>query len=196
MEDLCDSRQTSLTYKYVHFGEFTKGAAASRPPPGTANGVYSVHLDANGTAIHTLLAPALSGEELAQLSSREPARLSSALSRITARQVSAGGCHTYELDHGSTDIAVESLKNQCTPVGAVNGNRNFYSIYGTTVAYICNMNKDAWTCQRHEVEAAYAAITSFCGWYKAGWRNEERPGKGWASTGYELTGSNFCGRGV
>ncbi|KAM7205687.1 hypothetical protein V8F33_001013, partial [Rhypophila sp. PSN 637] len=144
-------------------------------PPGTANGVYSVHLDANDTAIHTLLAPALSGEEHAQLSSREPARLSSALSRITARQ---------------------SLKNQCTPVGAVNGNRNFYSIYGTTVAYICNMNKDAWTCQRHEVETAYPAITSFCGWYKAGWRNEERPGKGWASTGYERTGSNFCGRGV
>lgn len=79
-------------------------------PANAADGVYSVRFDSNGTAIHELIAPALSEQQLTDLVTRKSPTLKQP-SRIAAR---ADGitCGNYGLDtHNDCDVAVQALKN-------------------------------------------------------------------------------------
>lgn len=163
-------------------------------PANEGDGVYSVYINENGTAVHELIAPALSAKEKREIAARDPTVLSG-VSRIEARQHEALTCGGYGLDRWSTDWAVEGLNRQCNP-GAINGWRSFYAIEGSTVAYICNLAGDGWVCKRDEVSADFAHITRFCGSYRAGWKNKSWHANLAAQIGYEDKGARFCGRGT
>ena len=160
-------------------------------PANAADGVYSVRFDSNGTAIHELIAPPLSEQQLTDLVTRKSATLKQP-SRIAAR---ADGitCENYGLDsHNDCDAAVQALKNQCDPSGAIGSRRSFYSKAGGVVAYVCNFSSSAaMICDHNKIGSDYGLITATCGLYKAGWRTE-----GTGSTGYERENSNFCGWGT
>ncbi|KAH7123524.1 hypothetical protein B0J11DRAFT_506596 [Dendryphion nanum] len=160
-------------------------------PSDQPNGVYTVTYDAEGRAIHTLIGSPVNHTEGSPnpLVSRSPNKLS-----LLARQADAVHCGGYDLNRPNTDNAVEALKNQCSP-GAIGGNLNFYSISGSTVAYVCNYNGAAVACTRNEIGESADRITGVCGSYRAGWRNLVRDGRN-IQIGYENTGSKFCGRGT
>ncbi|KAK4241746.1 hypothetical protein C8A03DRAFT_40840 [Achaetomium macrosporum] len=167
-------------------------------PADQPDGVYGVTFDNDGKAIHTLIGPPLNQTEVAQLLAARaaaPEPMIPSASRIHARQKDATYCGNYGLDHASTDAAVEALKFHCQP-GAVNAGMDFYSISGSTVAYICNIGKKGWVCQRSDLTSDYAHITDVCGWYMSGWRQYWRDGDTGAQTGYEDRNANFCDRGI
>ncbi|KAK3303447.1 uncharacterized protein B0T15DRAFT_513625 [Chaetomium strumarium] len=165
-------------------------------PADQPDGVYIVNFSNDGEAIHTLIGPPLNQTEVAQLAARAAApRKPMTPSRIHVPRAPGIGCGNYDLDHGSTDAAVEALKFQCQP-GAINRGMDFYSIAGSTVAYICNYGSNAWACQRSDITNDLQLITNVCGWYRAGWREYWRDGNTGAQTGYENRDANFCGRGI
>ena len=139
-------------------------------PRDAADGVYSSYLDANSEPVHEFVAPALTKDEVAELAAREPPATGSSPSRITARFYDSIECAGYELNHPDTQAAVTKLKNQCTPQGAINSGRSFWSKHGGVVAYICNFGSSAWSCNPKDINADFQAITSKCGSYKSGWR--------------------------
>jgi hypothetical protein len=164
-------------------------------PANQPDGVYVVDFNNDGEAVHTLIGPALNQTEVAQLAARDKAMKPSRIHATRDAAVNAITCGGYELDHISTDAAVEALKGQCGP-GAINDGKDFYSIAGSTVAYVCNFASNPWICYRDELTDTYQQITNFCGWYQAGWREFWRDGNTGALTGYEDRSKNFCGRGV
>ncbi|EAQ85485.1 predicted protein [Chaetomium globosum CBS 148.51] len=161
------------TYLGALFGALFAGPAAGWTiPADQPDGVYRVSYDANGTVAHTLIAPPLSPEEKRSLlSAPKPGR--SLPSRITGRQ----------------------LSNQCNPGGIARG-YDFYSIAGTTVAYVCNFGSTSWTCTVNDLTNDYAHITAICGWYQSGWRIRWPATNRGAQIGYEPSWENFCGRGI
>jgi hypothetical protein len=164
-------------------------------PQDQPDGVYTVTYDSDGNANHTLIAPPLSKEEVAR---RVAARGLESVnpSRILARQKDSTDCGNYGLDRASTDAAVEMLKGQCTPYGSISSGYNFYSISGSTVAYICNVHWNAWTCFRDDITNDLRHITNICGLYMSGWRRYYRDGNTGAQTGYEDRNAEFCDRGI
>jgi hypothetical protein len=145
-------------------------AAGFTVPKDQPDGVYSVSYE-NGTDVHTLIAPAVSQAEVAHITAARDRQIRSQKSRLDARQYDDTSCSGYEMkDHGACDAAVEALKNQCNP-GAINTGKDFYSISGDVVAFLCNMGKNAWVCRRNDITDDYAWITKVCGWYISGYRN-------------------------
>jgi hypothetical protein len=160
-------------------------------PEGQADGVYSVSYNAEGLPIHHFISGAVKGSVSPYVSEREL----SGKSFLHARRTDARKCEGHDLDHGSTDGAVEALKQQCDPAGGIGGGRDFYSVSGSTVAYICNYNSASVVCTRNLLTDSYSAITSACGLYRSGWR--DLTGNGYRySIGYEPFGNNFYGRGT
>lgn len=176
---------------------FAALAAGWTIPADQPDGVYRVSYDANGTAAHTLIAPPLTPEEKRSLLlAPKPAR--SPPSRIAGRQSDATYCGSTSdaaLHHQSTDNAVQALKNQCNPGGIASG-YDFYSIAGSTVAYVCNFGSTSWTCTVNDLTNDYAHITNICGWYQSGWRIRWPATNRGAQIGYEPSWENFCGRGT
>jgi hypothetical protein len=148
-------------------------------PTNQPDGVYEVSYDASGHAAHVFIAEAVAVSQAQNLETRNDG-------------VECGG---YSLNGGNTDSAVDALKRQCDPRGTIGKGLDFYSISGTTVAYVCNFGNGAIPCFRGDITKSYESITNACGRYQAGWRTLNNSTH-WYSTGYEHTGAFFCGRGA
>jgi hypothetical protein len=173
---------------------FTTSVAASgfTIPEGLQDGVYAVSYDASGEATHTLIASPIEASSAAVTKGRYARGVS-----LSARNEDSIKCADpgYQLDHGSTDNAVEALRRQCNP-GAVGQGLDYWSMSGSTVAYFCNMGGAGTLCQVAELNDTWAKITGVCGSYWAGWRNIKTDWDGRSvSIGYEDRGVKFCGRG-
>lgn len=103
-----------------------------------SNGVYEVTTGSDGVAIHTLIKAvterSVNGADLTPKMSR----------RSNTKRVLQGGDHpgcsnTGTFNHDDADLAVRALRNQCNG-GEVGGNRDFYSVQGNVVAYVCNVS--------------------------------------------------------
>ncbi|KAI1322496.1 hypothetical protein F5Y16DRAFT_415941 [Xylariaceae sp. FL0255] len=151
-------------------------------PEGQADGVYQVHYDANNTAVFTWLRGPVN-------QAPDPGKLRS----VHARDYDTVECGGYTLISDDTNKAVEALKAQCNP-GAVTSGRDFYSISGTSVAYVCDFGDSAIVCQEFQLTNSFAKITGACGSYTAGWETFQTEAY-WYSIGYEYNETNFCGRG-
>lgn len=162
-------------------------------PKGQPNGVYSVSYDTNGTAIHTLIAEPLTDQEFA--SHQAAAARAPHARALQSRQSDSTSCGGYGLNPGDTDRANAGLGVQCTP-GAVSIGRDFYSIWGSVVSYVCNYGSTGWVCWASDLSADYVRITQTCGNYNAGWRVRWLSGSTGAQSGYEGSGARFCGRGT
>jgi hypothetical protein len=92
------------------------------------------------------------------------------------------------LSHGDTDTANNYLDGQCGGGAYVRQGYDFYSIYGCTVAYMCNngLGMDCYASQRQRDSAL---ITAACGWYAPGYDSEWSDGSVYGCYyGYE----DFC----
>ena len=171
---------------------FIGAVAGFTIPQGQPDGVYAVSSDAKGVDVHTFLSAPVNSTEALSISAtaaKFPRR------GLAARQTQEIGCQHYELNHVNTDEAVEALKRQCGP-GAINSGYNFYSISGSTVAYICNMGHTAVICESNGVGEVFGRITGVCGRYGAGWETRWADRNTGATTGYEDRSAKFCGRGA
>jgi len=167
------------------------GFTVSKDQP---DGVYQVEYAPQGRQIHTTLDPTLLLPAV-NSSKAEESESGVTIPQPRTNQVKPArvyGCDNLDLSHDDTDRAVEALKFQCNP-GSVNGNRDFYSVQGNTVAYICNYNKGSMVCTSDQLGDTYLAITTLCGQYKSGWAKFQELGY---QMGYEERDANFCGRGV
>jgi hypothetical protein len=114
--------------------------------------------------------------------------------RLHRRESDDRNCGGNDLDH-NTDMVVEALKRQCDPAGAIGGAKDFYSIIGSTVAYVCNFKTHKpVACWRDLLTASFTAITETCGAYRSGWRIMKAKDYHF-SIGYEPADKKFCGRG-
>ncbi|TRX88846.1 hypothetical protein FHL15_010305 [Xylaria flabelliformis] len=138
----------------------TAGATGFRVPEGQPDGVYRVNYDSAGSAVHTWLR--------APVGTTDQVPTSGTTRSMHVRDYDYIDCGGYGLNSGDTDRAVASLKAQCNP-GAVNSGYDFYSISGSTVAYICDLGGSAIVCQQSELANSYAKITGTCGRYGSGW---------------------------
>jgi len=114
--------------------------------------------------------------------------------RLHRRESDDRNCGGNDLDH-NTDTVVEALKRQCDPAGAIAGGKDFYSIIGSTVAYVCNFKfHKPLACWRDQLTASFTAITEACGSYRSGWRILKGEDY-YYSIGYEPADKKFCDRG-
>ncbi|KAI0394886.1 hypothetical protein F5Y17DRAFT_425916 [Xylariaceae sp. FL0594] len=160
-------------------------------PEGQPDGVYAVSYDAHGVPVHHFV----SGPVEESVISPYVSGGGGGKPFLHARQTDARKCEGHDLDHSNTDAAVEALKRQCDPAGAVGGGLDFYSVAGNTVAYLCNYASTSVACTRNLLTDSYAAITANCGLYRSGWR-DLTGGNYRYSIGYEPYGNKFCGRGT
>jgi hypothetical protein len=158
-------------------------------PNSQADGVYQVTYDVEGLPVHTFLHGPITATEPRSL---KPA-VAKKRSTLKARQADRLSCGNDQLNHGNTDEAVQALMGQCAPT-AIGGNRDFYSIAGSVVAYICNYNGAAVACSRDETWDSLQKVSVFCGAYWSGWRNINNNGKN-IQIGQEPKSAKFCGRG-
>ncbi|KAH8889210.1 hypothetical protein GQ53DRAFT_825529 [Thozetella sp. PMI_491] len=158
-------------------------------PADQEDGVYMVHYDDAGEAVHTWLHGPVNESEITEAATKRDGLL-----RIARRDSDSVDCGGYDLAHADTDNAVEALKRQCDPSGAISQGLDFYSIAGSTVAYECNFGNKAVICTRNEQGGSFDKITGVCGSYRAGWRTIQNSAA-WYSIGYEDRGAKFCGRG-
>ena len=77
---------------------------------------------------------------------------------------------------------------------------DFYSIYGCTVAYFCNLSGFSDTRWASDGQSAAADITSTCGEYPAGWDTYDHPNNAlyysYGREDYCEQGHAFCDRGT
>ena len=176
-------------------------AAGFTIPDGQPDGVYSVHIDANGTEIHTLLSLP---DEINNASL--PRSIVVNAKDVRKRQQADDFdvvCAGYDLGPGDTDTANALLDMQCGSGSIVKWGEDFYAISGCTVAYFCNFS-DTFiiaVCSAYERGQADLAITNACGLYRAGWTDgdEDILADINYSYGYENfcgSGSSFCSRGT
>lgn len=163
-------------------------------PDNLQDGVYAVSYDAEGKATHTFLRGPLDASEAA-LPKHRYARDADTRSPLFTRNEDSLHCAQpkYELDHTSTDNAVNALRSQCNP-GAVGQGLDYWSMSGSTVAYFCNLGGTGTLCQLNEINDSFNRITGYCGSFWAGWRNID-DGSRSISIGYEDRYTKFCGRG-
>ncbi|KAH8898836.1 hypothetical protein GQ53DRAFT_817066 [Thozetella sp. PMI_491] len=154
-------------------------------PANQADGVYMVRYE-NGQEIHTLLYAPVNKTEIAESTVKRRTSVPDTFDNLA--------CGDYKLDPTDTDNAVEQLKRQCNP-GAIGGGLDFYSIWGSTVAYLCNFGGNAIPCTRDGLAASFADVTGLCGLYGAGWGTQQTA-TDYVQTGYEDRNARFCGRGT
>ncbi|KAI0389103.1 hypothetical protein F5Y17DRAFT_450266 [Xylariaceae sp. FL0594] len=184
-------------------------------PEGQADGVYLVSYDAAGLPSFEFLGsltsdvlfsaiPLDANSEAADLLPDEKADLASISSSSSGNVTITKHKHRHKrpfdkrmcggeyLDH-YTDMAVEALKKQCDPAGSIDGHQSFYSIHGSTLAYMCNRrHHHSVACWRDLLTESYTAITEECGAYRSGWR-DVRGYKYRHIIGYDRTGHRYCG---
>ncbi|OIW34374.1 hypothetical protein CONLIGDRAFT_709714 [Coniochaeta ligniaria NRRL 30616] len=194
---------------------------------GTAEGVYSVEVFDNGTEHHVRLRDlpnhAIPRAARSRYASRPP-RHASVLDRGTddtnewctrADQPCpwSVGCYLNEgprfLDPRECDLANAGIDAQCGNGAIVTHNKDFYSIAGCSVAYVCHFwgekGGDDGTCTADERKLTSKMITDKCGLYIPGSATQMRyyPGEKLQynmTYGYEAYctswGHDFCGRGT
>ncbi|KAF9696718.1 hypothetical protein EKO04_005159 [Ascochyta lentis] len=134
-------------------------------PQDTPDGVYRTYLDESGNEVHERIGDGVPiGNAVALRDIVTPQFSNEKRQRIWD---TACGCG-IGLDHGSTDAAVQDLKNQIGPNNRNQNDINYYSIRGGVVAFSCL--DDAWwtTTESGYLTNAYSTITARCGWYIAG----------------------------
>lgn len=158
-----------------------------------SDGVYKVSTDASGLSTHTPISPIIK-------TAFKPRGTNT--KRSNAKRVLQGahdiGCSGYGFLGVDADNAVQALKNQCqggsTGGGEVSANLDFYSVFGSVVAYFCNYSSLSNHCYQDEIQdAIQTRISAQCGSYVAGWDIViDRA----LEYGYQSPSSNFCGRGI
>ena len=154
-------------------------ASAWTVPAGQHDGVYSVSTATDGSTTHTLIS-----------NDKKLAARSISRHRMSKRDFKGIDCGVNVLEASDITGAMNKLAAQCGKDAAVGGDLDFYSIYGGTVAFFCNLSGDAALCSANAANSDFGSIQSLChdhgGWFT-------HPNYVY---GYEATGSNFCGRGT
>lgn len=156
-------------------------------PEGQPYGVYSVHLDVNGTQVHTKLdtAPSVAASQPHGAKFRRGHR------NTPEAEVQ---CSDYGiLDAADTDAANAELDDQCNGADGVfvPKKHNFYAFSGGTVAFFCNLGDDT-RCDAVTRAGFSLAVTGICGSYRAGWGTIPEQD---ISYGYDHASAKFCGTG-
>lgn len=169
----------------------TGPALAFRVPQGQPDGVYSVHLDANGTEFHQWLA-----DPSAPLPNTPPS-----ISKRTP-QLSESylvNCWGRNLDHEATDAANADLDRQCSTGVLVSRGNSIYAKRGGVVAFACNRRADYTVrCEGWVRSMCSERITGRCGRYVSGecWADPQAWGPGNSNYGYAEENAGFCQRKV
>ncbi|EMD84632.1 hypothetical protein COCC4DRAFT_125994 [Bipolaris maydis ATCC 48331] len=165
---------------------FLSASSAFIIPEGTGDGDYEHHVDANGVDVHVKIGNAtdFSATELTAYTKRVDSIRSP---RLQARGAFCNqGPDKANMHHGDTDAANADLYYQCSNYGPTKGRHDYYSVRGNTVAFFCNRAIKLVQCTATRRAQTSSYITQKCGWYHAGWWEQDL-----TSYGYD-TGRYFC----
>jgi hypothetical protein len=175
---------------------FAVGIVAFTIPDGQPNGVYEAYIAADGTEVHELImdAPGSGSAE------GDIAIASATISSAKFAKRDFVGCGGRPLNADDTNKANSMLDAQCGGGASVPGGRDFYSIWGCTVAWACNFAGTT-NCFASERNNAALQIIAVC-WKNAawlsGWYRYENSVRNIEYGFGDVCGGerNFCGRGT
>ncbi|KAH7238144.1 hypothetical protein BKA59DRAFT_236893 [Fusarium tricinctum] len=138
-------------------------------PEKMPNGVYSVHVNAQGLEVYN----GLTVDHTTTVTPKKPSR------QLKARQIKDEGGwdrddpETYcgcglSMNHGNCDTAVDMLKDQFRREedGVAEVTQAWYSIWGDVVAFCCT--DDVYPMDATRYADILSHITNTCGWYVPG----------------------------
>ncbi|KAL5894895.1 hypothetical protein ACKVWC_000112 [Pyricularia oryzae] len=172
-------------------------------PDGTPDGMYRVTIDDDGVAHHTRVEEGGSGGKISANAVALPVGVAPTTAAPSDPSLLLSGrqddwrvtCADYDLDRGDADTVVRTLKWGCGSGTDLRAGDDFYSKYGSVVAYFCNTSRSTtYVCTEDLIgrQIQSGGVSADCGAYRAGWSNWRSD----VSIGYERANSNlyFCGK--
>lgn len=155
------------------------GGALTPPPTGTADGLYLVDLNDDGTSHYKLISPASAKDKRSDLSS--------SADTLVSRAATGAYCSNHGINASDLNNAQNAFISMCGD-GYWFSSRAIALVRGSAIVYGCNYGNGQ-TCHAGDVASFLGSIDSKCGKAAAGWysKNEWK-----ASYGRETNPAGYC----